>query len=245
MASLGRQPWERYRERAEGHELVGISRTRDQIGVPVTGTFGDCDQPDSLSAAYEGLDRLLIIPTTDMAPGAERQSLAAIDAAVAVGVGRVVIVSSTGTRAVAEPHVYASYFAAEQRLMRTASRRSILRMNYYAEAIIEEAKMSLAHGVLTGLAENRVAFVSRDDLAKAAAGLLAGDHHDGAIYNGTGPASLGGAERAAGIAKAAGQPMSFVVVTEEALRSGLEGGVARRCRGRGEQHPTGVRRRRL
>ena len=63
-------------------------------------------------------------------------------------------------------------------------------MNYYAEALAQEAQMSLGQGALTGLAENRVAFVSREDVAAAAAGLLATEGHEGAIYNATGPERL-------------------------------------------------------
>jgi NAD(P)H dehydrogenase (quinone) len=43
-----------------------------------------------------------------------------------------------------------------------------------------------ARSVLTGLSENRAVFVARDDVA-AAAGILIGDGHAGAIYNATGP----------------------------------------------------------
>lgn len=73
----------------------------------------------------------------------------------------------------------ASYHAAEQRLMRTAKTWTSLRMNYYAEAFIQEAQMSPVAGALTGLAENREAFVSRDDVALAAARLVAPDGHAG------------------------------------------------------------------
>jgi NAD(P)H dehydrogenase (quinone) len=75
--------------------------------------------------------------------------------------------------------------------------------------------------VLTGLAENRVAFVARGDVAAAAAGILIGDGHAGAIYNATGPERLSGAERAALIAEITGQPLAFLVVTEKQLRAGL------------------------
>ena len=87
--------------------------------------------------------------------------------------------------------------------------------------------MSLNAGVLTGLGENRVAFVSREDVAAAAAGILtgdgpAGDVHAGAIYHATGPASLAGAERAALVAEASGQPFAFLTLPESVLRGGLE-----------------------
>lgn len=205
-----------------GHHIVGISRTPQTVTTADETRVGDYDNPETLAAAYAGLDRLLIIPTTDLQPGQRTiQTRAAIDAAVAAGVGHIVYMSSSGTRAVEEPDLWANYYASEQHLMRSARKWSILRMNYYAEALIDEAKTSLAHGALVGLAENRVAFVARDDLAAAAAGLLTGDGHEGAIYTGTGPQSLSGAERAALISGIAGQPLGFAVVPEAGLRAGL------------------------
>jgi NAD(P)H dehydrogenase (quinone) len=75
--------------------------------------------------------------------------------------------------------------------------------------------------VLAGLAENRVAFVARGDVAAAAAGILIGDGHAGATYNATGPERLSGAQRAALVAEITGRPLAFLVITEEQLRSGL------------------------
>ncbi len=55
--------------------------------------------------------------------------------------------------------------------------------------------MSLGMNVLTGLGDERVAYVSRDDPA-ASAGALLGDGHAGAIYNGTGPAIVNDPDKA-------------------------------------------------
>ena len=173
--------------RGGGQEIIGISRSPENVSAPAVGRLGDYDRPETLQEAYAGLDRLLIIPTAESAPGRRAgQSIAAIEAAVKAGVGHIVLMSSAGTRAAEEPDIYASYYAAEQRLMRIAPRWTILRMNYYAESFLQEAQMSLAGGVLTGLGENRVAFVSRDDVAAAAAGILTSDGHAGAIYHATG-----------------------------------------------------------
>ncbi|HEX8210096.1 MAG TPA: NAD(P)H-binding protein [Longimicrobium sp.] len=210
--------------RRGGHDVVGISRSPERVTAPVEGRMGDYDRPETLAAAYAGLDRVLIIPTGEMGPGRRAgQSLAAIDAAVAAGVGHIVLMSSAGTRAAEEPDIYASYWAAEQHLMRAAPRWTILRMNYYAEAFLQEAQMSLQGGVLTGLGENRVAFVWREDVAAAAAGILAGEGHEGAIYNATGPETLSGVERAALVAEASGQPFSFAALPQAVLRQGMEG----------------------
>lgn len=203
-------------------EVVAISRTPEKAPAGAVGGFGDYDSLANLAEAYAGLDRLLIIPSSEMARGRRAaQNLAAIDAAVAAGVGHIALMSAAGTRKEEEPSVGASYWQGEQRLIATAPRWSILRMNYYAEALAQEAQMSAGQGVLTGLAENRVAFVARDDVAAAAAGLLSTEGHEGAIYNATGPERLSGAERAALIAEVTGQPMGFVTITEEQLRGGM------------------------
>ena len=205
--------------KVSGIEAVGVSRTPSE-SAGYEARFGDYDQPESLDAAYAGLDRLLIIPTVALAPGQRaQQNLAAIDAANRAGVGHVVFMSSAGTRARQEPDVWASYFAAEQHLMRTATNWSVLRMNYYAESFADEARGALAQGALVGLGENNVAFVSRADLAAAAAGLLIGEGHEGAIYTGTGPRTWSGADRAQLVAKLSGKALSHVVMTTEDLRA--------------------------
>lgn len=219
---LGTAIVKQLRTRGDGQHIVGISRTPQNIIGADEVRQGDYDDPGSLLAAYQGLDRLFIIITADLQAGKRAaQNVAAIDAAVAAGVGHVVFLSSAGTRDAAEPGVWASYHAGEQRLVRSTARWSILRMNYYAEAFVAEAKNALASGVLTGLAEGRVAFVSRDDVAAAAAGLLTGEGHAGATYNATGPRTFSGAERAALVSEIGGKPVAFTVLPEETLRDGL------------------------
>jgi NAD(P)H dehydrogenase (quinone) len=217
---LGRAVVSELLRRADGHEVVAITRTPETVSGPARGQFGDYNRPESLAEAYAGLDRLLIIPTVDPVKRAA-QNVAAIDAAVRAGVRHIVFMSAVGTRQEEEPALGASFWRGEQRLIATAPAWTILRMNFYAEALVQQAQASLDQGVLTGLAENRVAFVARGDVAAAAAGILIGDGHAGAIYNATGPERLSGAERAALIAKITGRPLAFVAITEEQLRAGL------------------------
>jgi len=200
---------------------VAITRTPKTVSLPAQGRFGDYDRPESLAEAYAGLDRLLIIPALE--PGKRAaQNVAAIDAAVRASVKHIVFMSTAGARQEEEPALSASYWRGEQHLVTTAPAWTILRMNFYAESFVQQAQASLDQGVLTGLAENRVAFVARGDVAAAAAGILIGDGHAGAIYNATGPERLSGTERAALIAKITGRPLAFLVITEEQLRAGLK-----------------------
>ncbi len=219
---LGRAVVTELKDRGGGHAIVAISRTPETAQSGVEGRHGDYNQPKTLAEAYAGLDRLLIIPSSDTRPGLrDRHFVTAIDAAVAAGVGQIVMMSSAATRKVDAREMFAAYFTGEQHLMRTAPRWTILRMNYYAESFAQIAATSLGTGVLPGLGENQVAFVSRDDIAAAAAGILLGEGHDGVIYNATGPAAVDGAARAALLSDIAGQAVQFVALDEAQLRIGM------------------------
>lgn len=209
--------------RSVDHEIVAISRTPEQASAQVATRFGDYNSPDTLVQAYAGLDRLILIPSSDMRPGKRgEQNIAAIEAAVRAGVDHVVVLSSAGAREVAEPDVGAAYWASENYVIRNAPRWTILRMNYYAESLAQESVMAAQQGVLPGFAENRVAFVARDDIAAAAAGILLGDGHAGATYTATGSKAYTGSERAALIADITGQPLEFLIVSPENFRASLE-----------------------
>lgn len=208
--------------RGGGHQLVAISRSPQSIGGAVEGRKGDYDQPETLETAYAGLDRLVLIPSVDLQPGVRgRQLTAAIDAAVKSGVQHIYLMSAAGTREAAMPALGESYWTGEQHLIRTAPHWTILRMNYYAESMVDEIMMSQAQGTLAALGEDRVAYVARTDVAAATAGALLGEGHAGAIYNLTGPAILTGPELATLASDALGKTIASVVITEDQLRGGL------------------------
>ena len=207
------------RPATEGHKIVAISRTPENAPEGVEGRLGDYDRPETLASAYAGLDRLVLIPTSDLRPGMRgSQNEAGIAAAVAAGVKHIVLLSAAGTREQEEPAIGASYWRGEQALIKSAPRWTILRMNYYAEALAQEAQSAAKSGALTGFAENKVAFVGRDDVAAAAAGILLGEGHAGAIYNATGAKAYTGAERAALLSEILGTQIGFAAIPVEALQ---------------------------
>ena len=65
-------------------QIVGISRTPDKIAaLGVETRAGDFDKPETLADAFRGLDKLVVIPTSDMVPAARsKQACAGIDKAV-------------------------------------------------------------------------------------------------------------------------------------------------------------------
>ena len=222
---LGRGVVSALLDRAAGHQIVAITRDPNTVASPVESRLGDYDKPETLHDAYAGLDRLMLIPSADLRPGVRSaQAVVAVDAAVAAGVGHIFLLSATGTREKAEPAVGAAYWTAEHRLLTSNAKAwTILRMNYFSETFAEQAGMAANTGHVPGFAENRVAFVSRNDVAAACAGAIATDGNVGATYNLSGPDRVTGVERAALLAEFTGQPITFSVLTEPQLRSAMDG----------------------
>ncbi len=221
---LGRTVVNELLGRGSGHDIVAISREPDKLPAEVGDRrLGDYDRPETLATAYAGLDRVLLIPSADLRPGVRSaQAAAAVEGAAAAGVGHIFLLSATGTREKAEPAMGAAYWTAEHRLLTSDAKGwTILRMNYFAETLAQEAQMAAATGMLPALAENRVAYVSRDDVAAGCAGALLGDNHNGATYALCGPAAITGAERAELLSKLVGKPLQFATLPEEQLRAGL------------------------
>ncbi len=207
-------------ETVAAEDLVAISRT-PKTDQAYAGRLGDYDQPETLVAAYQGLDRLLLIPGPDLRPGIRsRQMLAALDAARAQ-VGHVFLLSATGTQR-EEPAVGAAYWHSEQALIKsTIPAWTILRMSYFSETLSEEVRMSLTAGGLSALADSRVSFVSRSDVAKAAAAALTSEGHEGAIYQLTGSDVLRGETVCRLIEQLVQRPFVLNVMPAEGLRAGL------------------------
>jgi NAD(P)H dehydrogenase (quinone) len=92
---LARAVLENLAKRGDGHSVVGISRSPNAVPSPIEGRRGDYDDPASLVSAYDGVDRLLIIPSADLRPGVRGGQLrTAIDAAVKAGVSHIVLMSA-------------------------------------------------------------------------------------------------------------------------------------------------------
>jgi NAD(P)H dehydrogenase (quinone) len=203
--------------RISATDIAAITRHPERLdrfamkGVHVA--RGDFDDAESLERAFEGIERLLLIPGSDHQPGIrQRQHLAAIDAAVAAGVQHVVYVSLLGARAggVTETH-----FITEQALMSLTSNWTVLRMSVFAETLVEPARAAAACGSYFALPSAAAAYVVRDDVAAAAAGILTTAGHAGASYCATGPASVTPAEIAGAISRSTGKSVVFSALTAD------------------------------
>src|SRR5262245_23451643 len=84
-------------------DIVAVTRTPEKCahlkGPGIEVRRGDFNDDPSLLPAFKGIDRLLIVPASDLIPDVRpRQHRAAVNAAVKAGVRHIIYVSSIGAR---------------------------------------------------------------------------------------------------------------------------------------------------
>ncbi|HLI84812.1 MAG TPA: NmrA family NAD(P)-binding protein [Bryobacteraceae bacterium] len=213
--------------RVPASSVVAVTRSPEKLerlstqGVEVRA--GDFNQPASLEAAFRGIERLVIVPTPDLQPGLRRQQQsAAIRAAVAAGVRHVIYISTVSARPDPNNELFDSHFATEQALIQSGARWTILRMSIYMDTLLDPAKRALASGSYAAVPGAPAAYVLREDIAAAAAGILAAPGHEGITYHATGPVSVTQEQIAEAVSQAAGKKISFSPMSEAQQRAGLE-----------------------
>lgn len=101
---------------------------------------------------------------------------------------------------------------------------SVLRNSLYAELMIDTVKRAIATGQLIAAAgEGKVAYVTREDCARAAAAALAAEYDGLRILDITGPQALSQAEVAAIASRLSGQAVTYVAIPHSALVDGMVG----------------------
>ena len=213
--------------RVPASDVIAVTRNPGKLeefsrrGVQVRA--GDFSQPAGLAAAFRGIDRLVLIPTGDLQPGVRRQQhTSAIEAAASSGVRHVTYISTVSPRPDPNNELLDSHFTTEQTLIRSGVSWALLRMSVYTESLLDAAKRAIASGSYTAVSGAPAAYVVREDIAAAAAGILATSGHEGITYHATGPVSISQAEIADAIAEASGKPVRFTAMTEAQQRAGLE-----------------------
>jgi NAD(P)H dehydrogenase (quinone) len=172
---------------------------------------------EEMTAALEGIQTLFLIPAHETADRVE-QHKTAVDAAVVAGVRHLVYLSYIDANEQSTFTLGRQHGATEAHIRATGLPFTFLRMNLYSDFM---AMMAGEDGVIRGPAgEGRLAAVARADIAEAAAAVLAGEGHEGAAYDLTGPEAFTLAEAAETITRVTGRATSFHDETlEEAYAS--------------------------
>ena len=180
-------------------------------GVEVAENRGGYSDPAGLTAALRGVHTLYLVSAAE-AENRLEQHYAAVDAAAAAGVQRIVYTSFVGARPDAAFTLVRQHHATEERIRATGIRHTILRHNMYADFVPFFATLEEGRAVNAAPAgEGRVGFVSRDDLADVAAAVLLRDDDalDGQALEVSGPEALTLAEAAQVLTEVTGLPAEY------------------------------------
>ena len=212
-------------EKYRPQRLILVTRNPDALadlaarGAEVR--FGDFADPRSLRAAFAGGERMLLVSTTDLARRNEEHG-AAVDAAVASGVGHVVYTSIVGAEPPNPAVVAPGHYFTEQALRRSGMKWTILRNSLYADYQVPEALRAIKASSFVHIrGAGRVAYVARDDCAAVAAAMLMDGGHEGAVYDVTGPYAYDATELATLYGELGGHSVEAVALDDATFIAGL------------------------
>jgi len=173
----------------------------------------DYTRPDTLPAALQGVDTLLLISGNELGQRAA-QHANVIAAAKAAGVRRVVYTSLLRTDS-SPLSLAPEHHQTEQALQASGLAWTILRNGWYTENYTGSIGAALAQGAFHGSAGNgRIASAARADYADAAVAALTGSGHDGKVYELAGDSAWTLAELAAEISRQTGKDIPYRDIAE-------------------------------
>lgn len=193
---------------------TAAAETLEGLGVELR--HADYNRPTSLRAAFAGTDVLMLIPSLAAVEPRILQHCNAVEAAQECGVQRIVLVSFRAARTSSRFLIAPFYAYAESKLRLSGVQWTILRNGMYLDPLADWAPALAAEGRLPyPVKHGRVAYVCRDDLARAAAAACLQDGHEGWVYELTGARAVSMPELASALTDATGQSISFARVTED------------------------------
>lgn len=207
-------------------ELVALARDPAKLsdyaarGVQVRAA--DYNAPATLGAALVGVDRLLLISSSEIGQRLP-QHRAVIQAAVAAGVKLLAYTSllhaDRSQLGLAQEHR-----DTEALLHASGLPFVLLRNGWYTENYAASIAPALQHGAFIGSAEEgRIASAARADYAAAAAQVLITPGHAGKVYELAGDAAYTLADFAAEISRQSGKAVPYVNLPQADFEAALNG----------------------
>ncbi|CAM5401420.1 SDR family oxidoreductase [Streptomyces fimicarius] len=200
-----------------GEEVVAVSRQPHPAGLPAGARHARADVGDAASMApvLEGADAFFVLLGGELNGRGERPK-ALLDAAVAAGVKRVVLLSSQvgATRPEELSHARLREFEAA---VRTAGPDfTVLRPGGFASNAFAWAEsVRTRRTVFAPFGDVALPVIDPADIAAVAAAALSEDGHAGRTYELTGPEAISPRRQAAVISEALGEEVAFVELSRE------------------------------
>ena len=181
----------------------------------------DYDAPETVDAAFAGVDRVLLISGSEVGKR-EAQHRTVVEAAKRAGVDQLAYTSLAKIEGSSLP-LAAEHLATERAIAESGLPATILRNDWYAENYAANLAQADATGVLLSATHGgRVSAAARADYAEAAAVALIGDSHIGKTYELAGtPVTYD--EIAAALGEVLGREVVHQDVSAEELQAALTG----------------------
>lgn len=215
------------RRLAPDARILGLVRRADAAAALTAQGFeariADYTDTEALAAAMEGVDRVLLISSSEVGQRFAQHGNV-VKAAQAAGVGLIVYTSilqaDSSEMALATEHRQTEALIAASGLPHV-----FLRNGWYSENHVMSVGAALQHGALAGAAgDGRFSTASRADYAEAAAVVLAGDAVvPGTVLELAGDDSFTLAEYAAELSRLAGRTIPYADMPEADYAAMLEG----------------------
>lgn len=149
-----------------------VAKARRFAERGVTVRHGDYADPASLPGAFDGADQLLLVSSSDPRADAVALHRAAIDAAVATGVGRILYTSHQNATPGTPFGPGRDHAATERLLAESGVAWTSLRNGFYLHSLDWMTGPWRETGVITVPGDGPVSWTAREDAAEAAAVIL-------------------------------------------------------------------------
>lgn len=222
---FGRAAADELIRRVEPSEIVLVTRDPSKLeeyaakGVSVR--HGDFDDAATLRDAFAGVEHLLVISTDALGRRIE-QHKRAFDTAKEVGVRHGAYTSIVNPVPDNPAAVVPEHKGSEEALAASGLEWTFLRCGIYADYQVPGLQAAIASGThVHNCGDGTIAYVARNDLARAAAAVVSSEGHAGKAYELTGPELQSQADLAAVASEVSGKPVQAVAVDDDAFAAGL------------------------
>lgn len=182
----------------------------------------DYDAPETLTSAFAGADRVLLISGNEVGKRIA-QHRAVIDAVRKSG-ARLLAYTSILHGDASRIALASEHIATEQMIRESGVPFVFLRNGWYIENYLGNVGAALEHGAVFGSSgSGRIAGATRADYAAAAAAVMAGSGHDNKIYELAGDTPFTMADLAAEISLAAGKNVVYKDLPQDEYEKFLVG----------------------
>ncbi|GGW19101.1 NAD(P)H-binding protein [Streptomyces capoamus] len=203
---------------ARGHHVRALTRTPGTAGLPagVEVVQGDLEQPGTVAAALEGIDRMYLFPV----PETVHEVVALARKA---GVRHIVVLSSSSVLEDESNPSHQHHRTVERAVEDSGADWTFVRPDEFAGNVLWKWGESIrTEGVVRApYGKAARAIVHEADIAAVVAAALLEDGHAGAQYVVTGPRALTQVEQVGALSEALGREIRFEELSREAGREAM------------------------